>query len=199
MRLLSLPDLLRLVIETLRAPRPTFARLHRMNLPVEALWIALALTVVLSMIFGVLMTLVLGAPVAEPDPEAVSAAPDPIVLGFAQFALLFVSVFLIHKVGRMMGGRGDLPGAILAVAWLQFVLTCFQIVQTAVILFSPIFGLPIFIAGLVIFFWLLTSFIAELHGFTSLGRVFGMILFVMIGLAFGLSVLATLLGVTVPR
>ena len=199
MRLLSLPDLLRLVVETLRAPRPTFAQLHRMSLPAEALWIGLALTVVLSMIFGVLMTLVLGASPAEADPEAVAVAPDPVVLGFAQFAILTVSVFLIHKVGRMMGGRGDFPGAILAVAWLQFVLTCLQIVQTAVILFSPILGLPIFIAGLVIFFWLLTSFIAELHGFTSLGRVFGMILFVMMGLALGLSVLATLLGVTVSR
>lgn len=197
MRLLSLPVLLRLVVETLRAPRPTFAQLHRMNLPAEALWTGLALTVVLSMIFGVLMTLVIGGPPPEAGPEA--AASGPFILGLAQFAILFVSVFLIDKVGRMMGGRGDLSGAILAVAWLQFVLTCFQVLQTALILFSPILGLPVFIAGLVIFFWLLTSFVAELHGFSSLGRVFGMILFVMMGLALGLSVLAALLGVAVPR
>lgn len=198
MSLLSLPDLLRLAVETLRAPRPTFARLHRMNLPAEALWIALALTVVISMIFGVLMTLLLGGPPPEGDAEAV-VAPNPIPLGFAQFAILLVAVLLIHRVGRMMGGRGDFNGSILAVAWLQFVLTCFQIVQTAVILISPILGLPVFVAGLVIFFWLLTSFIAELHGFTSPGRVFGMVLLVMMGLALGLSVLLTLLGVTVPR
>lgn len=199
MNLLSLPDLLRLAVETLRAPRPTFARLHRMNLPAEALWTALALTVVVSMIFGVLMALVVGAPPPETGPETAAVAPDPIILGFAQFAVLFVSVFLIHRVGRMMGGRGDLPGAILAVAWLQFVLTCFQIAQTIAILISPMLGMPLFGAGLVIFFWLLTCFIAELHGFESLGRVFGMVLFVMMGLAFGLSVLLTLLGVTVPR
>lgn len=198
MSLLSLPDLLRLAVETLRAPRPTFARLHRMNLPAEALWIALALTVVISIIFGLLMALLLGDPPPESDAEAV-VSPNPIALGFAQFAILLVAVFLIHRVGRMMGGRGDFAGAILAVAWLQFVLTCFQIVQTAVIVVSPILGLPIFVAGLVVFFWLLTSFIAELHGFTSLGRVFGMVLFVMMGLALGLSVLLTLAGVTVPR
>lgn len=199
MSLLSLPDLLRLVFETLRAPRPTFARLHRMNLPAEALWMALALTVVISMIFGVLMVLVLGDPPPQSDPEMAVASPNPIVLGLAQFAILLVSVILIDRIGRMMGGSGDLPGAILAVAWLQFVLTCFQIVQTTVVLISPFLGVPLFIAGLVIFFWLLTCFIAELHGFASLGRVFGMVLFVMMGFALGLSVLLTLLGVTVPR
>lgn len=199
MSLLSIPNLLRLVIETLRSPRETFASLNRLDLPRDALWMALLLTVLISMIFGTALSIAIGPPeqVAEDAPEL--AVPNPFFLGLAQMAILSVSVVLIDRVGRLMGGSGGFSGAILAVAWLQFVLTCFQIVQSLLMLAAPALGVPLFAAGLVVFFWLLTCFVTELHGFSSLGRVFGMIVFVMIGLALGLSLILTLLGVTVTR
>jgi hypothetical protein len=46
--------------------------------------------------------------------------------------------------------------------------------------------------------WLLTNFVAVIHGFRSLGQVFVMILVSLFVLAFVLSILLTLVGVTVP-
>lgn len=55
------------------------------------------------------------------------------------------------------------------------------------------------IVGLGLFLYLLAAFVAELHGFASVGRTFAMILFVLMGVALGLSFILTLIGVTVPR
>jgi hypothetical protein len=52
--------------------------------------------------------------------------------------------------------------------------------------------------GSLLFLWLLTNFTAVLHGFSSLFMVFLMILVSGFGIAFGLSLILTLIGVTVP-
>jgi Na+/H+-dicarboxylate symporter len=57
----------------------------------------------------------------------------------------------------------------------------------------PPVGAIVNLAGFVIFLWLLTNFIAELHGFRSLLAVFGGIIFGMVLLAFGLAVVLLLL------
>ena len=97
-----------------------------------------------------------------------------------------------------MGGTGSFEETILIVAWLQFVMICLQVVQTGVLLLSTpvaeIFGL----LGILLFLWLLTNFVAVLHGFSSLFQVFVMILVSAFGIAFGLSMILTLIGVTMP-
>jgi Yip1 domain len=122
----------------------------------------------------------------------------PAATGFIQLALLVVMVFAVFWIGRAMGGTGSFEESILLVAWLQFVMVCLQVVQTGVLLVSTtiaeIFGL----LGIVLFLWLLTNFVAVLHGFTSLFKVFVMILVSAFGIAFGLSILLTLIGVTMP-
>jgi hypothetical protein len=75
---------------------------------------------------------------------------------------------------------------------------CIQVVQTALMLILPPLASIVGIVGLVLFMWLLTNFIAVIHGFRSLGQVFVMILLSMFVLAFILSILLTLFGVTVP-
>jgi hypothetical protein len=54
------------------------------------------------------------------------------------------------------------------------------------------------LASFALFFWLLSNFIAELHGFTSIPKVLGMILISMIGLTFGITILLSIIGVSMP-
>lgn len=190
---LTLNGLLAMVWRSIRNPREGATEVLSLGVPREALWPALALVVVLSILFAhVTALLALGQ-------GGMGAMPvGPAATGFIQLLLLVVMVFAIFWIGRAMGGSGSFEEAILLVAWLQFIMVCLQVVQAvALIILPPVAGL-ISIAGLVLFLWLLTNFIAVLHGFTSLFQVFIMILLAAFGIAFGLSIILTLIGVTVP-
>jgi DNA-binding transcriptional regulator of glucitol operon len=62
------------------------------------------------------------------------------------------------------------------VVWLQVIMLGVQVVQVVALIIAPPVAAIINLAGLVLFFWLMTSFIAELHGFTSRGKVLAGIL-----------------------
>lgn len=188
--------LVRLAVRTVREPRPVFTELRALYLPREALWQALIAVVAVSVILAELVNMVLAAALGGPAGQPILS---PLAFAGIQLGILLLSVALIDRVGRMMGGRGDLDGAILAVVWLQFVMVCLQIVQSVLLLLFPFGAALVVILGIAIFLYLLTAFVAELHGFDSTGRVFAMILFVLMGVALGLSFVLTLAGVTVPR
>ena len=195
--LTSLRGLLGLAGDTVRAPRPTFARLLSLGIPRAALWEALVLVVVVSVILAELGNMILRATMG--DAEEVPQFLSPFAFGGLQFVVLVASALLIDRVGRMMGGTGDMAGALLAVTWLQFVMIVLQLVQSVLLIALPGVAGIVLILGVVLFLYLLTAFVAELHGFASMGRTFGMIFFVMMGVALALSFILTLSGVAVPR
>lgn len=189
---LTLNNLLAMAWRTVKNPREGAAEVLSLGIPREALWPALALVVVLSIIFANVAALLLVG-------EAGVAMPvGPAATGFIQLALLVVMVFAVFWIGRAMGGTGSFEESILLVAWLQFIMVCLQVVQAGVLIVSTplaeIFGL----LGIALFLWLLTNFVAVLHGFSSLIRVFLMIIASAFGIAFGLSVILTIIGITVP-
>jgi hypothetical protein len=115
----------------------------------------------------------LGFLLLPPTDDAMSLfmMQSPIRTAVIQWLILVVSVLLIFQVGRAWGGQGSLADTLLIVVWLQVIMLGVQIVQLlALVLAPPLAGL-VNIAGLILFFWLLSSFIAELHGFASRGKV----------------------------
>jgi hypothetical protein len=184
-----------MVWRTITNPREGAEEVLALGVLREALWTILMLVLVLSIILGQVTTLLVAASTGT---VVTGPLANPIVTGVLQLALLMVAIVAIHRIGRSFGGTGSLDEAILLVAWLQFVMVCIQVVQTGVMLVLPPLASIVGIIGLVLFMWLLTNFVAVIHGFRSLGLVFVMILFSMFVLAFALSILLTLLGVTVP-
>jgi hypothetical protein len=190
---LTMNGLLAMVWRTVRNPREGAEELLSIGVPREALWPALVLVVVLSIL------LAQGTTMLMTGSADMSMPVGPAATGFIQLLLLVVMVFAIFWIGRSMGGTGSFEEAILLVAWLQFVMVCVQAVQAlALVLFPTIVATLIGMAALALFLWLLTNFIAVLHGFSSLLLVFVMILVSAFGIAFGLSLILTLIGVTVP-
>ncbi|MFN3145271.1 MAG: hypothetical protein ACE368_08365 [Paracoccaceae bacterium] len=91
-------------------------------------------------------------------------------------------VFGVFCQWAPLGGGGSLDDTILLMAWMQWILVGLQVIQIlALLVIPPLVGL-IVLAGMGLFFWLLTNFVAELHGFRSLGRVFMIILLSMVGI-----------------
>ena len=192
---LDLPTLLRHALGSLRDPREEARWVMAIKLPRTARWEALLLIVVISVILAQIATLLVPL---EGDILLGPIMVDPMVAGLVQMSLLVLMVFAIYFIGHAMGGVGGFGNTILLVAWIQFVMACLQVVQTAAMLLIPPLAAILGVVGFVLFFWLLTNFIAELHRFHSLGRVFLMIIISMVGFAFGLSLILTMIGITIP-
>jgi len=189
-----IPDLIR---HTLREPRTAAQRILDMGFEAGFLWQALLLVVVLSVIAAQTTALITGAAQQQPGPEMLMPEffSNPMLMGIVQGGLLVLVVFAVYWIGRSFGGTGSFEGAIALVTWLQFLLVCLQVAQAlAALVLPPLAGL-IGLAGLVVFFWLLTQFVSQLHGFRSPGMVFTMIVVSMLGIVFALSVVLAIIGV----
>ncbi len=106
------------------------------------------------------------------DPLAQFMQQSPIRTAALQWIILAASVLLIYRIGRAWGGHGNLPDTLLIVVWLQVIMLAVQIVQLLALVIAQPISDGLSLAGLVLFFWLMTGFIAELHGFKSRWAVF---------------------------
>jgi hypothetical protein len=170
-------------------PRAGARALLAMEVPVPARTAGLVLVAVCSAIL-----LHLGFLFLPPGEDALAEFMNlsPIRTAVVQWLVLAATVLGIHRIGRAFGGTGSLPDALVVVVWLQVIMLAVQIVQLlAMMLFPALAGL-VSLAGIILFFWLLTSFIAELHGFASRWAVLAGV----IGTGFALAIV---LAVILPR
>lgn len=191
---LTLKDLFQAVVETVQDARRGARMIMAIQLERRQRWELLLLIAVLSAFMAGLSLLIGGGSgfiVGGP------AMLNPLTLGVAQYFLLLSMVFGIHIVGARFGGKGGLDEAILLVTWLQFVLICLQAVQIVAMIFLPPLAFLIGVAGIGLFFWLLTAFVAELHGFSSTIGVFVSILIVMVVFTTMFRFLLGVLGIAV--
>jgi len=180
----SLNSLILLVRETLIAPRQGARAVMNLGLPSSVGWLALLLMAVASALLTHLTLALL--PVAEVQMLG-SAVSSPIRTALMQWGVMLLSVRAIHHIGRWRGGVGQLRDAVLLVAWLQFILLCLQVLQMATQVLLPPLSEMLGLLGLALFFWLLTNFIAELHGFHSLMKIFVAVVICLILAAFLLA------------
>lgn len=193
---LSLNSILQMVWRTVLNPREGAEEVLALGVPRQALWTLLFLVVVLSIMLGQISNLLM---TQMSDTPLTGLLANPVATGLIQLALLVVAVYAIYAVGRAFGGTGSFNEALLLVSWLQFIMVCIQVVQTAFMVILPPFAALVGVAGLFLFLWLLTNFVAVIHGFHSLGQVFVMILVSTFVLAFFLSLILTITGVVLPE
>ena len=183
---LHVPTLLRMARDTVADPRDGAKRLLDLDFPREALWTAFGLVLVLSLLVGGVMEALVGMS---------EAGGSNLAVGLFQGTMMLAAVFAIDRIGRACGGQGDFDGGLTLVVWLMFILLLVQVAQLlSILLFLPVIALLLGVAGIGLFFWLLTNFVAVLHGFSSLGRVFLGVLGAMLGISFALSLLFTMVG-----
>lgn len=175
---------------TLQDPTRAARELLAERVPLSARTAGLLLVAVLS---ALLTGLQVGGGLQPTDRLTAFMLASPFRTAVLQWGFLALSVVLIHRVGRAFGGRGSFPDALLIVVWLQTLMLGFQLIQLVV---SPILPGLAGLIGLVsfgVYLWLLTVFIAELHGFASRGLVFlGMVLSALAA-GFALAVLFILI------
>ena len=158
---------------SVRDPRQAVRVLLSLGIPLPARTAGLLLMAVASTILMQIGFFIL--PPGE-DPTAVFLSQSPILTAGLQWVVLVVSVFLIHRIGRAWGGRGTLADTLLVVVWLQVMMLAVQALQLLLLLVVPPLSGLAGIGGMILFFWLMSGFVAELHGFASRGAVLAGIL-----------------------
>lgn len=170
----------------LNDPRAGVRALLAMGVPLPARTAGLLLVAV-----GSALLLHLGFLVMPPADDALSRfmSQSPIQTAVVQWLILAATVLGIYRIGRVFGGTGSLPDALLIVVWLQIIMLAVQIVQLFSFILIPFLAGLISLGGFVLFLWLLTSFVAELHGFASRWVVFAG----LIGSGFALALVAAVI------
>jgi len=189
---LDLNGLIEAARDTILQPRVGARAVMALNLPVTAGWMALLLMAVGSALLSSVAFLT--SPYTA-DPAMIEIFGSPVKLALVQGAVLVGGVALIQGLGRFFGGQGRLSDTLALVSWLEFILILVQIVQMLALLILPVAAELLGFAGLGLFLWLLSHFIAELHGFRSALKVFFALL--AVALAFGFvvaSLLVMILG-----
>lgn len=161
---MMLDKLMKIVRLSLLHPRAGMRTVLNWRLSKPDAWLALALTAVVS---GGFMSLLVGKLPPEIDPVSAAFLSSPILLVLVQGAGLAMGALFLFLLGRVSGGTGTLPEAVVTMAWLEVVLLCIAIVQVVGVMLLPPLGLLLFVACTIYSLWLVTHFVAELHGYTS--------------------------------
>lgn len=181
---LSLSNLLSLARFTVQSPREGAQMVMRANLPMSARWAALALMAIVSAILAHLAFALMPAEVQQAMDGAMNS---PVTSAIMQGVLMLGAVFVIHYVGRWREGTGQFEDALILMVWLQFILLILQVVQIVVQVILPTASALVGYASVAIFLWLLSNFVAELHGFKSVGMTFLGILVTLLAIGFVLA------------
>lgn len=121
-------------------------------------------------------------------------AASPMSMAGVQVASAALGAFLLSEVGRVFGGTGRFPDALLAVGWIEAIMVAFQVVQLLATLILPPLGALVGIASLLLAAYLMVGLTMAVHGFRNpLLVVMGILGTVMLA-SFLLSVLAATLN-----
>ncbi|MBV7393655.1 YIP1 family protein [Mameliella sediminis] len=186
---MTLDGFLRLAAQSVTNPREVAALLLSIRPNREALWTAFALVVVLNALLFSASILV--------DPSSVPPfLSSPVAFLVMQGGALAASILALTWVGRMFGGRAKVEEIALLLIWMQGLRV---LVQAATLLLVPV---SLSLAGLLTMVatglgvWIAVNFIDEAHGLGGLLRALAVLVLGMLAMAFAVSILLTLAGVS---
>lgn len=181
-----------LAVLTLRNPRAAAAVLIGWQLPRGVIWTALALVSCCNAILAGVAELMFPSPVPLP-----SIMMNPLMLFILLAGGMVVTVHALLWAGRAVGGQGELEDVAIVLTWLQALRAAAQAAVVVLALISPalagMFAMVVMFIGL----WVMANFIAQALSFSSAWKAFGLMVALMIGLAFGIIVLLAVTGLGV--
>lgn len=183
-----------MALQTVPQPRKVARDVQGLGFSRGVLWQALLLLLVATTFLGVISSILFPISADEMGP----LFSDPIMTGVAQGSITVLMVFAIYWIGRALGGTGTFDQALLTVIWLQFVLLVIELGVLFLGVFAPGLALILWVMGLVMTFWILSHFIAEMHGFRSAGMVFAGLLAVILLVVIVMSLVFALIGLGLP-
>lgn len=196
-RMMTSDDFQGLVKKSLFAPRDAARQLIDMKLARQWLWMALALMTVLNaIVYSVSLRL------SPPqDPAATALVPplfhSPFLFTIFLFGALAITVFTLHWIGQSMGGKAALGDILVLMTWMQVLRLILQVAVTVLMLVSPILAVLLIFVSSLWGIYILVSFIDTAHQFDNLFKAAGVIIFAVLAMAAGLTVILSTIGIAI--
>jgi len=179
-----------LFVLTLKAPRDGAQQVLSLNVPAQALWMALSLvSIVTSMIFAGLLQL---APMPQDEMgdlvRTMPAYDAPLIFALLQWARAVVTVFVLFWVGRVFGGTGQLGDVLAIVTWLQAVTFALMLGIVVLGALVPFVSSLLILVMVVWWVWAVVSSLDVAHGFESMVKAAAVLIVSVVGVTIGLSI-----------
>lgn len=182
--------------ETFRDPKRAAERLMQMDIPMQAVWLGVALVAILAVI--VVRLSVLPLPEGELTPFG-QILSHPFYGPVIQAVSITMIGAVMAGVGQVFGGKGTFRNALLLFVWLEFLVVLIGIVQTIALFVLPLVGVAITVLTFALFLWIQVQFIKALHGFSNGWLVFLGMIGTLLLLSFVLALLMAMLGIAPPQ
>ena len=184
-------SLWQLFLRTFQNPKEVAEELVSMRIDRGALWLMMAIVVLLSV-----FVFALGSAIAPPPPNAPTVNLSPFAATVLIGSLSVMFVFVLYYVGRAMGGQGTFGSTILILVWHHIVTLGVQIVQLTLLFVAPFLAVFAALLGFFMLLYILLQFINVLHRFDSFGKAVGTLLVSIAGVLFGLTIILSMIGIT---
>jgi hypothetical protein len=182
-----------LVRLTFAKPRQAAQVVMRLPMTLQDRWAVVALMAVFSAFLMQAMAALL-PPALGPNGEALQPVGPFFWAGMVAVGMV-MTASLAFAVGRWRGGKGELADAVILIAWLQFIQLLLVVLQLVLVVTVPVLAPVVEIGAVLLFLWLLVNFVAEMHGFRSLGLVFLGVIVTFVAAVFAMSLLLMMMGV----
>ena len=184
-------DLVALALLTIRAPQEAAHQILSVYYSRDVLWSALALVGAVNSIIFSVTTQITG-----PVPTMPAFFNNPLAFFLIYTGMMVMMVHAFYWTGRAMGGVGDLGELLALTVWLQALRAVAQLGLLVLLLLSPalafLYSIVIGLLGV----WILLSFVSVALRLNSLGGAFAVLVVGTLGLALGLVVLGSMIGLT---
>ncbi len=177
-------------LASVQDPRAAARRMIALDLPLKTAALALLIVAFLTALISAMVSMMITQMGAT---DLLGANMSPVQWVGVQTLGLFLAAGAIAYVGRWFGGHGSLAQAVVLLAWAEFIILIVQIVQVMLLFILPPLSALLALAGVVLTFYLIASFTAEMHGFSSVIKV----LFGIVATGFALMMALAVLGALV--
>ncbi len=188
---MTLEGFLRLAAQSVTAPRDVARLLLSLRLGQEALLTAFALVVVLNALMLGLSGLAVPA-----DPALPGFLTQPALFLGVQALALAGTIAAVTGLGRVFGAEADPARVAVVLIWLQALRVLVQALLLLVLPLSAGLASLIQVAGSILGVWIVVHFIDEALALDSLFKAAAVLILGVLAMAFGLSILLSLMGVS---
>jgi len=181
---------------TLTDPRQAGREVIALGLPLQGLWVALMLMAVLLslMVSGVFHAV----PLPEgPMGEALRLSPayhSPLIFAVINWGQAVISVFVLHWIGRIFGGQGQLADMLAVMIWLQFVSLLLAAGLFVIGLILPLAGGVITLMALGWGIWATIALVDAANRFDNMVKAAGVCLVAVFAFSVGMTLFSAVVG-----
>ncbi len=187
---MTLPNLGSLALLTIKQPAQAAKVILALNVGRDVLWIALALAVVLNTLIFSLSNIVLPT-----GPSPIPGLLDnPVFYGGFVGGGLVLTIFSLHRVGRMLGGTGSFDDVMILMVWMQFLRVTVQALALLLVLTIPILSVFLIFGATIVGLFIFLHFIDQAHRLGSMMRAGGVLLASLFAIAATFFILLSLIG-----